>query len=95
MTVDNGVATLTELGKNLLAWRGISSDTAHAFLARAAQFGDVIKIRWGLFELAGLARSIAWGGTDEQKAKLADARTKVLAAINEAKKSLHGVLAES
>lgn len=95
VTVDNGVATLTELGKNLLAWRGVSSETAHAFLARAAQFGDVIKIRWGLFELAGLARRIAWSGTDEQKAKLADARTKVLAAIDDAKKSLHSVLAES
>jgi hypothetical protein len=95
VTVDNGVATLSELGKNLLAWRGVSSETAHAFLARAAQFGDVIKIRWGLFELAGLARRIAWSGTDEQKAKLAEARTKVLAAIDEAKKSLHSVLAES
>jgi hypothetical protein len=95
VTVDNGVATLTELGKNLLAWRGISSETAHAFFARAAQFGDVIKIRWGLFELAGLARRIAWAGTDEQKAKLADARAKVLAAVTEATKSLHSTLAES
>ena len=95
VTVDNGVATLTEVGKNLLAWRGVSSETAHAFFARAAQFGDVIKIRWGLFELAGLARRIFWSGTDEQKAKLADARAKVLAAIDEAKKSLHSALAES
>jgi hypothetical protein len=94
VTVEGGVATLTELGKNMLAWRGVSSETAHAFLARAAQFGDVIKIRWGLFEIAGLARRIAWSGTDEQKAKLADARTKVLAAIDEAKRSLHSVLAE-
>ena len=39
VTVDNGVATLTELGRNLLAWRGISSETAHAFLGRAAKFG--------------------------------------------------------
>jgi hypothetical protein len=95
VTVDNGVAALTELGGNLLAWRGISSETAHAFFARAAQFGDVIKIRWGLFEFAGLARRIAWSGTDEQKAKLADARAKVLAAITEATKSLHSTLAES
>ncbi|MBS4727814.1 hypothetical protein MSM1_05455 [Mycobacterium sp. SM1] len=94
VSVDNGVASLTELGKNLLAWRGVSSETAHAFFARAAQFGDVIKIRWGLFELAGLARKIVWSGTDEQKAKLADARAKVLAAITEANKSLHGALAE-
>ncbi|MBV9350961.1 MAG: hypothetical protein JOZ23_05425 [Mycobacterium sp.] len=95
VTVDNGVATLTELGKNMLAWRGVSSETAHAFFARAAQFGDVIKIRWGLFELAGLARRIAWSGTDEQKAKLADARAKVLAAVTEATKTLHRTLAES
>jgi hypothetical protein len=95
VTVDNGVATLTELGKNMLAWRGVSSETAHAFFARAAQFGDVIKIRWGLFELAGLARRIAWSGTDEQKAKLADARAKVLAAVTEATKTLHSTLAES
>jgi hypothetical protein len=95
VTVEGGVATLTELGKNVLAWRGISSETAHAFLARAAQFGDVIKIRWGLYELAGLARRIAWSGTDEQKAKLADARAKVLAVITEATKSLHSTLGES
>jgi hypothetical protein len=94
VTVDGGVATLTELGRNVLAWRGISSETAHAFLARAGQFGDVVKIRWGLFELAGLARKIVWAGTDEQKAKLADARTKILAAITEASKALHGTLAE-
>jgi hypothetical protein len=95
VTVDNGVATLTELGQNMLAWRGVSSETAHAFLARAAQFADVIKIRWELRELAGLARIITWSGTDEQKAKLAEAKAKVLAALTEAKKSLHGALAES
>src|SRR5574340_290531 len=95
VTVDGGVATLSELGKNVLAWRGISSETAHAFLARAGQFSDVIKIRWGLYELAGLARKIFWSGTDAQKAKLADARSKVLAAITEANKSLHTALGES
>jgi hypothetical protein len=95
VTVENGVATLTELGRNKLAWKGISSETAHAFLARAGQFGDVIKIRWGLFELAGLARRIVWSGTDEQKATLSDVRAEVLAAIGEAKKSLHRALAES
>jgi hypothetical protein len=95
VTVSDGVATLTELGTNVLAWKGISSETTHAFLGRAAKFGDVIKIRWGLFELAGLARTIVWSGTDEQKAKLAEARTKVLTAINEAKQSLHSALAES
>jgi hypothetical protein len=95
VTVDNGVATLTELGQNLLAWRGVSSETAHAFLGRAAKFGDVFKIRRELFELAGLARTITWTGTDEQKQQLAEARSKVLEALTEAKKALHRVLGES
>ena len=95
VTVEDGVATLTELGKNVLAWKGISSETIHAFLGRAAKFGDVAKIRWGLVELAGLARTIVWSGTDAQKEKLAEARTKVLTAVNEAKQSLHAALAES
>jgi hypothetical protein len=95
VTVSDGVATLTELGTNVLAWKGISSETIHARLARVAKFGDVIKIRKGLFELAGLARTIVWSGTDAQKEKLAEARTKVLAAITEAKQSLHSALAES
>ncbi|GLE51122.1 hypothetical protein [Mycobacterium montefiorense] len=94
VTVDNGVATLTELGNNLLAWRGISSETAHAFLKRAGQFGDVFKIRRELFEIAGLARTITWTGTDEQKQQLAEARTKVLEALREAKKALHRVLGQ-
>jgi len=93
VTVENGVATLTELGQNLLAWRGISSETAHAFLGRAAKFGDVFKIRRELFELAGLARTITWTGTDEQKQQLAETRTKVLEALRDAKKALHRVLA--
>ncbi|OBK33084.1 hypothetical protein A5658_13910 [Mycobacterium sp. 1245111.1] len=95
VTVDDGVATLTELGRNVLQWKGISSETIHARLAQAGKFGDVAKIRWGLFELAGLARTIHWSGTDAQKEKLAEARTKVLTAITEAKQSLHGALAES
>jgi hypothetical protein len=95
VTVSDGVATLTELGTNVLAWKGISSESTHALLAQAAKFVDVIKIRWGLFELAGLARTIVWSGTDAQKAKLAEARTKILAAITEAKQSLHSALAES
>jgi hypothetical protein len=94
VTVDNGVATLTELGQNLLAWRGISSETAHAFLGRAAKFGDVFKIRRELFELAGLARTITWTGTDEQKQQLAETRTKVLEALRDAKKALHRILGE-
>ncbi|HTY34537.1 hypothetical protein [Mycobacterium sp.] len=93
--VDNGVATLTELGQNVLAWRGVSSETAHAFLGRAAKFGDAFKIRRELFELAGLARTITWTGTDEQKQQLAETRTKVLEALTDAKKALHRVLGES
>jgi hypothetical protein len=95
VTVSDGVATLTEQGTNVLAWRGVSSEGIHARLAQVAKFGDVIKIRWGLFELAGLARTIVWSGTDAQKEKLAEARTKVLTAITEAKQSLHSALAES
>jgi hypothetical protein len=94
VTVDNGVATLTEFGQNLLAWRGVSSETAHAFLGRAAKFGDVFKIRRELFEVAGLARTITWTGTDEQKQQLAETRTKVLEALTDAKKALHRVLGE-
>jgi hypothetical protein len=94
-TVDGGVATLTELGRNVLQWKGISSESIHARLAQAGKFGDVAKIRWGLFELAGLARTIHWSGSDAQKEKLAEARTKVLTAITEAKQSLHAALAES
>ena len=95
VTVSDGVATLTEQGTNVLAWKGVTSEGIHARLAQAAKFGDVIKIRWGLVELAGLARTIAWSGTDAQKAKLAESRTKVLTAITEAKKALHAALAES
>jgi hypothetical protein len=95
VTVSDGVATLTELGRNVLQWKGISSESIHARLAQAGKFGDVAKIRWGLFEIAGLARTIHWSGTDAQKEKLAEARTKVLTAITEAKQSLHAALAES
>ncbi len=94
VTVDDGVATLTELGRNVLAWRGVSSETAHAFLGRAAKFGDAFKIRRTLFEIAGLARTITWTGTDEQKEQLAETRTKVLEALTEAKKTLHRILGE-
>ena len=95
VSVEDGVATLTELGRNVLQWKGISSESIHARLAQAGKFKDVAKIRWGLFELAGLARTIHWSGTDAQKEKLAEARTKVLTAITEAKQSLHAALAES
>jgi hypothetical protein len=93
VTVEDGVATLTELGENLLAWRGISSETAHAFLGRASKFAGFFKIRKELFEISGLARTITWSGTDQQKEKLEEARTKVLAALTEAKQSLYSTLA--
>jgi len=95
VTVDDGVATLTELGNNVLAWRGVSSETAHAFLGRAAKFGDAVKIRRELFELTGLARTITWTGTDEQKHRLAEIRADVLHALTDAKKALHRVLGEA
>jgi len=94
VTVDNGVATLTELGHNVLAWRGVSSETAHAFLGRAAKFGDAFKIRREMSEFARLARTITWTGTDEQKQHLAEARTKVLDAVTDAKKTLYLALGE-
>lgn len=94
VTVTDGVATLTEFGTQLLAWRGVTSETAHALLSKVGKFADVIKIRTGLHEIAGLARTIAFTGTDEQKAKLGVVRTNLLAAIAEAKKALHGALAE-
>lgn len=95
VTVDNGVATLTELGKNLLAWRGISSETVHTFLSKAAKFVDVIKIHKELREVGGLARTIVHSGTDEQKAALAESRTKILEAVTDAKKALHRALGEA
>ncbi len=94
VTVDDGVATLTDFGERLLAWRGITSETAHALFGKLGQFADVIKIHIGLREISGLARTIAWSGTDDQKERLAESRATILAAITEAKKTLHGVLAE-
>jgi hypothetical protein len=94
VTVDNGVATLTDFGKNLLTWRGISSETVHAFLSKAAKFVDVIKIHKELREVGGLARTIVLSGTDEQKAALAENRTKILEAVTDAKKALHRALGE-
>jgi hypothetical protein len=94
-TVEDGEASLTELGENLLAWRGITSDTAHAFFARASKFAGVFKLRNEFVELGGLARTIMWSGTDEQKEKLEEVRTKLLAAVTEAKRSLYATLAES
>jgi hypothetical protein len=94
-TVEDGEATLTEFGENILAWRGINTETAHAFLAQASKFAGFLKLRKEFFELGGLARTIVWSGTDEQKEKLEEARTKLLTAVTEAKRSLYSALAES
>lgn len=94
VTVDEGVATLTEFGENILAWRGINSDTAHAFLAQASKFAGVLKLRKEFFEVAGLARTIMWTGTDEQREKLEEARDTILAALTDAKRSLYAALAQ-
>jgi hypothetical protein len=94
-TVEDGEATLTEFGENLLAWRGINTETAHAFLARASKFAGFLKLRKEFFELGGLARTIVSSGTDEQKEKLEEAQTKILAAVTDAKRSLYSALAES
>ena len=94
VTVDNGVATLTDLGKNLLAWRGISSETVHAFLSKAPKFVDAITIHKDLREVGGLAWTIVRSGTDEQKAALAESQTKILEAVKDAKKALHRALGE-
>jgi hypothetical protein len=94
-TVEDGVATLTEFGQNILAWRGINSETAHAFLAQASKFAGVLKLRKEFLEFGGLARTVMWSGTDEQKVKLEEARTKILAAVTEAKQSLYAALAQA
>ena len=93
VTVENGVASLTELGSNLLAWRGVTSDSTHMFLSKFAQFADVLTIGKTLHEVGGLARTIAWSGTEAQKQALSDARVQLLDAVTKAKKSLHAALA--
>ena len=94
-TVEDGVASLTEFGEQLLTWRGITSDTVEAFLGQAAKFGDVIKLRKELFELAGLARTIKFTGNDTQKADLAAAVATLSRAVGEAKKALYRTLADN
>ena len=93
VTLDDGEATLTELGRNLLAWRGINADGARAMLGQAEKFADVVKIRRELKATAGLARTIARDGTVDQRQTLKKARVSILAAITEAKRSLHESLA--
>ena len=80
-TVEDGVATLTEFGEQLLG--------------QAGKFGDVIKLRKDLFELAGLARTIKFTGNDAQKADLKTAVSTLSAAVAEAKKALYRTLADN
>ena len=93
--VGTPIATLTEFGEQLLAWRGVSSETVQAFLGQAGKFGDVIKLRKDLFELAGLARTIKFTGNDAQKADLTAAVATLSAAVAEAKKALYRTLADN
>ena len=95
VTVEDGVATLTEFGEQLLAWRGVSGETVQAFLGQAGKFGDVIKLRKDLFELAGLARTIKFTGNDAQKADLKAAVATLSGAVAEAKKALYRTLADN
>lgn len=95
VTLEDGVATLTEFGEQLLTWRGINSETVEAFLGQAGKFGDVITLRKNLFEVAGLARTIRFTGNDAQKADLAAAAATLSAAVAEAKKALYRTLADN
>lgn len=93
VTISDGTASLTDLGQNILAWRGVNADTARAILSKFAQLGDVIHIRKALLETASLGRTIATTGTADQKAALAAAKAAILTSVVEAKKSLHAALA--
>ncbi|WP_078324341.1 hypothetical protein [Mycobacteroides salmoniphilum] len=91
---EDGVATLTEFGRKLLAKRGITSQTAQALRAKLfPKLVNVLKLRSGLTEIAGLARVIAVTGTDEQKEKLAEASATLLTTVNEVKRSLQSAVA--
>lgn len=92
VTISDGTAALTELGRNILAWRGVNADTARAILGRFAQLGDLIQIRKALLETATLGKTITTTGTAEQKAALAEAKAAILASVLEAKKSLYAAL---
>lgn len=89
----DGVATLTEFGEQLLAFRGVNSETVRTFLGQISKFADGIKLRKNLFEFAGLARTIAFTGTDDQKVALTEAIAGISDAVTAAKKSLYRALA--
>ncbi|WP_078311186.1 MULTISPECIES: hypothetical protein [unclassified Mycobacterium] len=91
---DDGVAGLTEFGRKVLAKRGITTHTAQALRAKLfPKLINVLKLRSGLAEIAGLARVIAVTGTDEQKEKLAEASATLLTTVNEVKRSLQSAVA--
>lgn len=91
---DDGVASLTEFGRKVLAKRGITTHTAQALRAKLfPKLINVLKLRSGLAEIAGLARVIAVTGTDEQKEKLAEASATLLTTVNEVKRSLQSAVA--
>ncbi|AKP56545.1 Uncharacterised protein [Mycobacteroides abscessus subsp. abscessus] len=94
VTTEDGVATLTDFGRKVLAKRGITSQTAQALRAKVfPKLVNVLKLRSGLAEIAGLARVIAITGTDEQKEKLAEAGATLLATVNDVKRSLQSAVA--
>ncbi|CPW47537.1 Hypothetical protein ERS075547_05991 [Mycobacteroides abscessus] len=94
VTTEDGVATLTDFGRKVLAKRGITSQTAQALRAKVfPKLVNVLKLRSGLAEIAGLARVIAVTGTDEQKEKLAEASATLLATVNDVKRSLQSAVA--
>ncbi|MGL5443348.1 MAG: hypothetical protein ACRDDJ_12860 [[Mycobacterium] stephanolepidis] len=91
---DDGVATLTDFGRKVLAKRGITSQTAQALRTKLfPKLVNVLKLRSGLAEIAGLARVIALTGTAEQKEQLAEASATLLATVNDVKQSLQRAVA--
>lgn len=93
ITLTDGTAELTELGRNLLSMHGITSETLPVRLRQAATFVDLFRLRADLFEVGGMARSIMWTGTPQQKETLSEAHAKLRDALGEIKRSLHGSLA--
>lgn len=94
VTVDNGVASLTDEGREVLAKRGVTPETARLMQKRLGQFAEAKKIWTGMREIGGMARTIVWSGTEAQKATLAEVRRTLLAAVTDAKKTLHTSLGE-
>lgn len=95
VTVEGGVATLTDFGQKILTWRGVTSESAKKMMGRAGRFADVIKIRTGMQDVAGMARTIMSSGTEAQRAKLGEVRSRLTKAVEDARRELHAALAES